>query len=109
MPFDSNLSPLPPNLYSLRHRVISMPSPGMTAQDAPNGKPQSFEGAMFLYRLHSILRTRRGVTTGGGGEWRDKLLVKAYGEDEQAGEHILIQRERWTILDRVALQHDEGG
>ena len=76
-------------LYPLRHRVIPMSSPGMTAQDAANGEPQSFERTMFLYRLNGILRTRRGVATGRRGEWRNKLLVKAYGEDEQAGEHTV--------------------
>ena len=86
-----------------------MSTPGMTAQDAANGEPQSFERTIFLYRLNGILRTRRGIATGGRGEWRNKLLVKAYGKDEQAGEHILIQWARWAFLDGVALQHDEEG
>ena len=64
-----------------------MSAPGVAAQDAANGEPQSFEGTVFLECLHGILRTRGGVATGGRGEWGDKLLVKADGEDEQAGEH----------------------
>ena len=64
-----------------------MSAPGVTAQDAANGEPQSFEGTVLLECLHGILRTRGGVTAGGRGERGDKLLVKADGEDEQAGEH----------------------
>ena len=88
----------------LRHGVIPMSAPGMTAQDAANGKPQSFQGTVLLNGLHSILRTRGRKAARGGSERGDKLLVKADGEDEQAGEHSVILWARWVVPDGVALQ-----
>ena len=81
-----------------------MSAPGMTAQDPANGKPQSFQGTVLLNGLHSILRTRGRKAAGGGSERGDKLLVKADGEDEQAGEHSVILWARWVVPDGVALQ-----
>lgn len=71
----------------LRHGVIPMPAPGMTTQDAAYGEPQTLERTVLLQRLHGILRTRGSVATCRGSERGYKLLVKADGEDEQAGEH----------------------
>ena len=81
-----------------------MSAPGMTAQDATNGKPQPFNGTVLLQGLHSILRTRGRKAARGGSERGDKLLVKADGEDEQAGEHSVILWARRVVPDGVALQ-----
>ena len=64
-----------------------MSAPGMTAQDAAYGEPQTHERTVLLQRLHGILRTRGSVATRRGSERGDKPLVKADGKDEQAGEH----------------------
>lgn len=71
----------------LRYGIIPMSAPGMTTQDAAYGEPQTLERTVLLQRLHGILRTRGSVATRRGSERGYKLLVKADGEDEQAGEH----------------------
>ena len=64
-----------------------MSAPGMTAQDAANGEPQTFQGTVLLNGLYGILRTRGRIAARRGSERGDKPLVKADGEDKQAGEH----------------------
>lgn len=86
-----------------------MSAPGMTAQDAANGKPQSFNGTVLLQGLNRVLRTRGRIATRGGSERRDILLIEADGEDEQAGKHRLIRRARWRVLDGVAPLHGGEG
>ena len=81
-----------------------MSAPGMTAQDAANGKPQPFNGTVLLQGLNRVLRTRGRIATRGGSERRDILLIEADGEDEQAGKHSVILWARWVVPDGVALQ-----
>ena len=45
----------------LRHGVVAVTAPGMTAQDAAQRQVEALYGAMLLKRLNSILAT-------GGGE-----------------------------------------
>ena len=75
-----------------------MTAPRMTAQDAANGKPQSFQGTVLLNGLHCILRTRGRKAARGGSERGDKLLVKADGENEQAGKHSVIRIVAWVAV-----------
>ena len=44
---------------ALRHRVVSLPSPGMAAEDAENSKPGSWKNTMFFNRLQEVFGTGR--------------------------------------------------
>ena len=57
---------------------------------------------MLLQRFNSILRTCGRIAARGGSERGDKLLVKANGENEQAGKHGVIRIVAWVVPDGVA-------
>lgn len=81
-------------LYS-RNRIIPMSAPGMAPKNATNCQPQSLERSVLLECLYGILRTRWSVATRRRREGRNKLLVKAYGENQQAGKHEMWELRSW--------------
>ena len=50
------------------HGVVARAAPWIASEDAAEGQPAAFEGTVFLYCLHGILRAGGCVTAGGRGE-----------------------------------------
>ena len=61
---------------SLRHGVVSAAAERMAAGNAFDGKPTSFERAVFLYRFQRILRTSRRIPATRRNQRADGILVK---------------------------------
>lgn len=59
------------NLRRLRHRIISMPAPGMAAQYPFDSQVAAFDRAVFRNGFYTILTAGRGVATGAGGVGRN--------------------------------------
>ncbi len=62
---------------SLLYRVIAASAPGMATQNALQGHPTAFEGAILVNGVYSVLRTRRRVAAGWLQQWRNAVLIKA--------------------------------
>ncbi len=61
----------------LFYRIITASSPGMTTQNALQCHPATFECAVLINGVYSILRTRRRVATGWLQKRRNAVLIKA--------------------------------
>ena len=55
----------------------------MAAEDAADGEPCTFEGAVLAQRLDGILRARRRVAACGGEVGRYRPLIESYQQDQQ--------------------------
>ena len=70
----------------LWHRVVAAASPGIAAQDAPDGQEQAFDRAVFENRLARILRTGRREAARWWRVGRDELLVEHDRLHQQPGQ-----------------------
>lgn len=65
--------------YFCLHGIVAAASPGMAAQDATNGAPCPFEGAVFADGFDGILRACRREATCWRRQGRDVELVETNG------------------------------
>lgn len=68
----------------LRHGIVAMSSPRMTAKDATHSEIHPFERTVLAERLDCILRASWGVAARRRSEGGDEFLIEADGKNEQS-------------------------
>ena len=66
----------------LRHGVVAGAAPGVAAEDALEGEPEAFEGAVFAEGLKGVLRACGGEAAGGRFQRGDTQLIEFYQQDD---------------------------
>jgi len=62
----------------------------MAFEDSLDGKPQASNGAVFLYRFHSVVRTRRVEPAAIRQQGRQHALIHTDWKDQQFAKHASI-------------------
>ena len=63
--------------------VVAAAAPGVTAQDAPDGKVEASDGTVLAEGFDGVLAAGGGIAAGGGCEGGDEVLVEVYGDEEE--------------------------
>ena len=61
----------------------------MAAEDAPEGEPEAFEGAILAEGLKGVLRAGGGEATGRRFQRGDAQLIEFYQQDERRRQYFL--------------------
>ena len=72
----------------LRHGIIAVASPRVTAQDATYSQVESLYRAVLLKGLHGVLAAGGREAARGRRQRRDAALVEPDGQDEQASQQV---------------------
>ena len=76
------------------HWVVTTATPRMTARDALNGKPQTFEWSMLLDSFDGILRACRREPTRRRKQWRNACPIEIYRHKQDIFEYSLHTTDR---------------
>ena len=58
------------------NRVVAMAAPWVAAQDAPDGEPAAFEGAVFFKSFQAVLGTGGRIPAPRSQPWADAPLIE---------------------------------
>ncbi len=71
-------------MASSRHRIVAGAAQGMASQQAPDGEPQTADGAVGGQRLYRVLRARRDVAAVTSEQGAQGRLIEADRENKYA-------------------------
>ena len=83
----------------------------MAAEDALEGEPEAFEGAVLAEGFEGVLGAGRSVAAGWGSERRDAQLIELYQQHERRDEYFLEDSHHFIslrILATVSLMSAKG-
>ena len=88
---------------SLRHGVISMPSPRVTSENPFDSEIEALENPMFPECFKSILRACRSESACWRFQWGYAHLIESYQEDERGNQNLSDERKYLIFQYRLHL------